>query len=445
MFGVFGGGDLYAEAPEKQGGKDDNNPHGFSAEDDKKIMDWRNEFSTAPWKACADLVGKTEWQCKERFKHIKPKDWRPNNTKGNGGGGGGDAGKKGKNQGNGQEQNQNQKQGKKNKGGKKDEAPAGDSMDLWGNTNSGGNSGGNTGGAPAGWDMSFGNNTNDNNGTQNDAWDTGATTNPVQASGGDDTNTWGGGGGNTQTGDAPAWGVTNTADTGATPGGDTSWINDTSGEGWPNTDGTKNANANANANAGSWGEGGDNSNGANWDTHNGGSNNNNAGNTSNDNPWGGPATSGNDAPGGWDTTNTQDANNAPNAWDTSAPTKPASQASSKGPTKKSSSRSHRHHQHHSNHQSHTTNSNNQVNPAAPPMLELMPDDTFAADDLRLIARILQQDCSMVWNRVSWRFRDKTGRTLHPDVFERKITGRLEGKDDESEKETRRKRKQKCTG
>ena len=33
---------------------------------------------------------------------------------------------------------------------------------------------------------------------------------------------------------------------------------------------------------------------------------------------------------------------------------------------------------------------------------------------------------MVWNRVSWRFRDKTGRTLHPDEFEKKITGRLEG-------------------
>jgi hypothetical protein len=32
----------------------------------------------------------------------------------------------------------------------------------------------------------------------------------------------------------------------------------------------------------------------------------------------------------------------------------------------------------------------------------------------------------VWNRVSWRFRDKTGRTVAPEVFERKINGRVEG-------------------
>ncbi|RAR00811.1 hypothetical protein DDE82_007002 [Stemphylium lycopersici] len=63
-------------------------------------------------------------------------------------------------------------------------------------------------------------------------------------------------------------------------------------------------------------------------------------------------------------------------------------------------------------------------------IEIKPDNVFSADDLRLVARILQQDCSMVWNRVSWRFRDKTGRTLHPDVFEKKITGQLEGKGSE---------------
>jgi hypothetical protein len=60
-------------------------------------------------------------------------------------------------------------------------------------------------------------------------------------------------------------------------------------------------------------------------------------------------------------------------------------------------------------------------------LELKPDDVFSADDLRLVAKILQQDCSLVWNRLSWRFRDKTGRTLHPDWFEKKIMGAVEGK------------------
>ncbi|KAI4670862.1 uncharacterized protein J4E88_009614 [Alternaria novae-zelandiae] len=79
------------------------------------------------------------------------------------------------------------------------------------------------------------------------------------------------------------------------------------------------------------------------------------------------------------------------------------------------------------------NNNNNARPIAarPLELEVKPDDTFSADDLRLVARILQQDCSMVWNRVSWRFRDKTGRTLHPDEFEKKITGRLEGKGSET--------------
>jgi hypothetical protein len=48
--------------------------------------------------------------------------------------------------------------------------------------------------------------------------------------------------------------------------------------------------------------------------------------------------------------------------------------------------------------------------------------------LRLVARILQEDYRMVWNRVSWRFRDKTGRTVGAKVFEKKITGRVEGKE-----------------
>lgn len=61
----------------------------------------------------------------------------------------------------------------------------------------------------------------------------------------------------------------------------------------------------------------------------------------------------------------------------------------------------------------------------PTEIRIAPDDTFSQDELKLIARILQQDCSMVWERVSWRFRDKTGRNLRPDVFEKKITGKLE--------------------
>ena len=59
----------------------------------------------------------------------------------------------------------------------------------------------------------------------------------------------------------------------------------------------------------------------------------------------------------------------------------------------------------------------------PAEYKLSPDDTFSQDELKIIARILQQDSSMVWERVSWRFKERTGRNLHPDVFEKKITGR----------------------
>jgi hypothetical protein len=62
------------------------------------------------------------------------------------------------------------------------------------------------------------------------------------------------------------------------------------------------------------------------------------------------------------------------------------------------------------------------------MYEITPDAIFSADDLRTIARILQQDAKMVWDRVSWRFMDKTGRHVEPDVFEEKITGRGEGRE-----------------
>jgi hypothetical protein len=102
-----------------------------------------------------------------------------------------------------------------------------------------------------------------------------------------------------------------------------------------------------------------------------------------------------------------------------SPQKPTSKASSKDRKKhRSSSRhsdskegKHRSHRHHSS--------------SHPAEYKVAPDSTFSQDELKLIARILQQDCSMVWERVSWRFRDKTGRNLHPDVFEKKITGRLE--------------------
>ncbi|KAL1597996.1 hypothetical protein SLS60_008484 [Paraconiothyrium brasiliense] len=105
---------------------------------------------------------------------------------------------------------------------------------------------------------------------------------------------------------------------------------------------------------------------------------------------------------------------ATRAW----PQNPASEASSNDREKHRSSRrhsdcradKHRSHRHHSS--SHLAE------------YKVAPDNTFSQDELKLVARILQQDCSMVWERVSWRFKDKTGRNLPPDVFEKKITGKL---------------------
>ncbi|EUC41849.1 hypothetical protein COCMIDRAFT_57232, partial [Bipolaris oryzae ATCC 44560] len=126
------------------------------------------------------------------------------------------------------------------------------------------------------------------------------------------------------------------------------------------------------------------------------------------------------SPPGGDTINQETI--AANAWGTTVlnlqqpptPAKPASvPRSTKAPSEARSRRS--------------SSSKSKPSAARPAEIELEPDDTFSADDLRLIARILQQDCSMVWSRLSWRFRDKTGRMLHPEVFERKITGTVEGK------------------
>ncbi|KAF2994475.1 hypothetical protein E8E13_000686 [Curvularia kusanoi] len=98
--------------------------------------------------------------------------------------------------------------------------------------------------------------------------------------------------------------------------------------------------------------------------------------------------------------------------------------SNKAPSRKSS---HKHSSKHPEHKHSSKNSDRRSSNPAPPqtVYELKPDDTFSASDLRLIARILQQDTNMVWDRLSWRFRDKTGRNLHADVFEEKVTGGLE--------------------
>jgi hypothetical protein len=128
----------------------------------------------------------------------------------------------------------------------------------------------------------------------------------------------------------------------------------------------------------------------------------------------------------WDTNQNDTGGNNSGGFDNSwgAPAKSASKAASKAPTHRQNS----HHEHQSAH--HKSTDDHQSTNTRPLELEVKPDDTFSADDLRLFARILQQDYQTVWNRVSWRFKDKTGRNIAPDVFEKKITGRVEGKGSE---------------
>lgn len=157
-----------------------------------------------------------------------------------------------------------------------------------------------------------------------------------------------------------------------------------------------------------WGAGGGGSYG-NWDNSN-----NNGGQNSWENAAGGN--------GAGDTSNNY-------AWDKPANDTPKVETSGDAPTKDTKEPSDKARSH-SGSKSHSHRDPEKAAASAPKEYELKPDTTFSANDLRLIAKILQQDCSMVWNRVSWRFKDKTGRNLHPDVFEKKITGSIEDRGSE---------------
>ncbi|OAL54501.1 hypothetical protein IQ07DRAFT_271257 [Pyrenochaeta sp. DS3sAY3a] len=65
-------------------------------------------------------------------------------------------------------------------------------------------------------------------------------------------------------------------------------------------------------------------------------------------------------------------------------------------------------------------------------VKLRPDETFDVDELCIIARILRQDTLDVWERLSYRFRDKTGRNIDPKVFEKKVNGYVEGEESDAD-------------
>ncbi|PSN61645.1 hypothetical protein BS50DRAFT_680612 [Corynespora cassiicola Philippines] len=319
--------------------KDKGNKHGFTKEQDDKIMEMKNANGGVPWADIATEIGMPENQCKERFKQIKPTDWRPNNTKGKG-------------DGKGNSKNQNQEK----KDEKKDEATGGDA----GNTDNGWDFG-----APADTGVTKDNQRgNDNNGGGDGGWN---------------SNNTGGGGGD-------SWGSNNGGDTGG-------WNTDNNNAtGFDNTGGGFDATA-----IPTWG--GDNSSDQQKKSKAGskaGSNKNSPSQAANDNT----------AFPAWGIGLGQTSNKG---------SKKGSNHGSKKGSKKGFAKAHS-----SSSRSHAGGS--------VVVLQVEPDDVFDEEDLKLIARIMKKDTHGLWQRVASRFRDKTGRNLHPDVFEKKVLGTVkEGK------------------
>ncbi|KAL6710326.1 hypothetical protein ACN47E_009272 [Coniothyrium glycines] len=437
LCGLFGA----EEEEKKQASKGDNtgtevdkkNPLGWSEEYDKKLMDWKNEHGSGSWADCAGAVGKPQSECKQRFGQIKPADWRPPPAQGKDGGVAKGKQKQGK-----PDKNQTQAQ-KSGEGEKKmQESTGGDAANLWGPS---GDDAWNTesknkvdSGAAAGADQTWAGggdswantngNTNDSTGADAPAWDfTWPTTSEAVKTTGESKSASKNGGSvkagsnhwKTTTGVDQTWDVNGS--------GDNSWDN-TNGNTDGNTGGNKAA-SKSGSKAGSksggsvkaenndWGNGNTDASGWGIDGTN---------EKTGDNVWeatGNDTTNARDGTSNpWDTINDQKDNSIggtkpATAWDIPAPAKPASHSGGS----KVASKAHSHRS--SRHKSHSDSTQKQT--------ELRPDDTFSVDDLRLLARILQQDAAMVWKRVSWRFRDKTGRIIDPDVFEKKITGKVEGK------------------
>ncbi|KAJ4340761.1 hypothetical protein N0V95_007403 [Ascochyta clinopodiicola] len=367
-----------------------NNTHnddGWTAEQDKKLLGMKAENKS--WDEIVKEVGKDFQQCKIRFEVIKPINWRPAENKG-----GGVSGKQKQKK---QKGEKDQKDGEKKEGEKKDEASA---------TN--------------GWDAFAG----DTGPMEDGAADSGSKEN----GGSDPWNEGGDGGWDPVADDSKS-------NNGGDPfnGGDSGGVVD-----W-NRSGDNKEDKNGKSNDGGKGMGGQPGNnkghkdskagGNSWETGNGES----GGHNPMDDGWGNgasvvadPGASWNDLKkdngpgsnsgsrnkgGGFNDSNKND------VWGAAPAVKSPPNKTSAPRSNKSAS--------HTRPKQHSPREPERLSTTAPAEYELKPDSTFSADDLRLVARILQQDYQMVWNRVSWRFRDKTGRDLHPEVFEEKITGRVE--------------------
>ncbi len=347
----------------------------WTEEEDKQLMDWKNENPNGQWSIISKELGKSDNACRNRFKDIKPKDWKPNVAKEN-------DNKDGK---------ATQKQGntKKKQNEQKKEDSSAAPANSW-DTPTGGDGGG---GENSGWggDEFAGifDESNDNQKTGSDKTKNDSTGN---------ADLWGSGvnGASWEMNDNEQKATGDSGDTGTA-----AW--DTAGNDAWNAKGNEEKTNEGNT----WGTGGD------WQNPSGdGQNDTKA------NEWGGI------------TTEDKKDNNASAAWDTPAQEPPATKADSVKGSKHGASKSHSSHRRRS-HSKKTSAEESHV-------IELKPDDTFSTGDLQLIARILQKDAADIWQRVSWRFGDKTGRyNIDPDVFEKKITGHVEGK--ESSKGSRKRK------
>jgi len=437
--------------------KDVPNPHGFTEEQDKTIMRMKTDNAGTPWVDVVKEVGKPQNLCMERFKLIKPDGWKPANAKGKGNKGG-DRAANTKEKGN--EQNNGKQERKEEQ--RKEEEKEDDAVDMFGglggllgdseeanmgnNINNGEGDAGNAWGESNAWNNDvqgtngkndsnenpgWGDTSNGNNGN-NPGWgDTNNENKGNNDNSGDAGNTWGNGGwkndaennDNKNDNDNPGWGNNNdvskdkpdnnvsgdggdawkTAGESINAGGITStkWNNDTSGDGaWNNT--TMNGAADSNnfgGGNGAWGAG---------NIGDGGWGQANAGNDGKDKGTG---------DGGF------------GGWFDAKDEKKGSKAGSKKSSKHSS---HHHpdlkkHKHHFEACSHDHDDRRYSSHIEANYI-VSPDDDFSGKDLRIAARILKQDESQVWERLSWRFRDKTGRNLHPDIFEKKFTGKVAKKE-----------------
>ncbi|KAH8704424.1 hypothetical protein GQ44DRAFT_778111 [Phaeosphaeriaceae sp. PMI808] len=393
--------------------QDSDNPHGFTAEEDKRMLDWKAGNATTAWKGFADEIGRQVHECRERFKQIKPKDEGQSAAKPQ------DSGQ--------QEQKLSKKEKKQNKAN--NQKAAGDNTLKKTPGSKTGDSGNNGGGGEAPWGE-FG-------GMFEDPKENKDTTTKDEDKPGNNNkgvDMWGAATGNADNSGGPDWGQSGGATGNGNGGGEnTSWDKTTGGnDGAVDNSWGNNGGGNDGAADTPWGAtAGDN--GAadtSW-------NNTGGDNAAADTPWQAEASGAN---GGWD--QTQQATG--NAGGAAAPAWNADNNSKQGdsnqavwglpatPAQPEKLASKIHSVTQPNQQtSHRSNTQNlTINPVE---LEIRPDDIFSAEDLRAIARILQQDSKMVWDRVSWRFRDKTGRALPPEVFEKKITGRVEGKGSERSK------------